>query len=287
MSGNIRDIKDRIDSVKKTEKITLAMKMVAAAKFKRNVTQLDHIKEYGDGIGLIISSLSKRLYLDDQIPDLLKKNSSNQTALIIISSDRGLCGGFNANLFKEVRAQLEKNNIVDLYIIGNKAYQMFKSKDVKIVDHVPTFSGENSEAEMANYINSIINSYKDGVYSKVSIVYNEFVSALSSNQITQQLLPIELPDWNPDVISRSDFIYESSKRSSLDTLLTKYINYLFKRATYESLASEEGSRMAAMDSASSNANEMIDELTLFFNRSRQAAITTELTEIIAGAASLS
>ena len=263
------------------------MKMVAAAKFKRNVTQLDHIKEFGTGIDSIMASLSKRLYKDDQLSSLLAENKSPQVAIIVISSDRGLCGGFNANLFKELNQQIVKNKQVDLYLIGNKAYQLLKNKDVTIAHHRSNFQSSNNLSEKTAYIDDIINKFKQGVYSKVYVVYNEFVSALTSNQITKQLLPIDLPDWKPDTITTSDFIYESSKQSALDALLSKYINYNFNRAVLESQASEEGSRMAAMDSASSNANEMIDELTLYFNRSRQAAITTELTEIIAGAASLS
>ena len=211
------------------------------------------------------------MYKDDQLSSLLAENKSPQVAIIVISSDRGLCGGFIANLFKKLNQQIVKNKQVDLYLIGNKAYQLLKNKDVTIAHHRSNFQSSNNLSEKAAYIDDIINKFKQGVYSKVYVVYTL----------------ISLPDWKPDTITTSDFIYESSKQSALDALLSKYINYNFNRAVLESQASEEGSRMAAMDSASSNANEMIDELTLYFNRSRQAAITTELTEIIAGAASLS
>ena len=149
------------------------------------------------------------------------------------------------------------------------------------------FSSNTPITEINDYMNGFVESYLKGVYSKVFVIYNEFVSALSSNQVIKQLLPIELPDWNPDEINHSDFIYESSKEAALDQLFEIYVSYNFSRAIQESLASEEGFRMAAMDSASNNAKEMIQELTLFYNRSRQAAITTELTEIVAGAASIS
>ncbi len=286
MATNTRELKNRITSVEKTKKITQAMKMVSAAKFKRNLAQLDHIKEYGDGIDTILSSLSKRLFEDD-IPELIQENDSPQVAIIVVSSDRGLCGGFNTNLFKKVNAEIQKYQQVDLYLIGNKAQQFFKSKNVTIADHIPGFKGDNINNDIRQYIHTFVDSFKQGVYSNVIIVYNEFVSALSSNQIVKQLLPISLPDWNKDEITNSDFIYESNKQTALDSLFTKTIEYQFSRSIFESFASEEGFRMAAMDSATTNAKDMIQELTLFFNRSRQAAITTELTEIVAGAASIS
>lgn len=286
MATNTREIKDRITSVEKTNKITQAMKMVSAAKFKRNLVALDHTKDYGEGLEEILDSLTKRLF-DDELPALLTGNDSPQVAIIVISSDRGLCGGFNANLFKKVQQTLDEYPQVDLYTVGNKAQQFYKSKNVKVVESIQGFSLNSSHSEISDYINGFVDSYLKGVYSKVLVIYNEFVSALSSNQVVKQVLPISLDNWNHDEIDSSDFIYESSKQSALDHFLKLLISYNFSRAVHESLASEEGFRMAAMDSASSNAKEMIQELTLYYNRSRQAAITTELTEIVAGAASIS
>ncbi|MGC6367961.1 MAG: ATP synthase F1 subunit gamma [Candidatus Marinamargulisbacteria bacterium] len=286
MATNTREIKDRITSVEKTNKITQAMKMVSAAKFKRNLVALDHTKDYGEGLEEILDSLTKRLF-DDELPALLTGNDSPQVAIIVISSDRGLCGGFNANLFKKVQQTLDEYPQVDLYTVGNKAQQFYKSKNVKVVESIQGFSLNSSHSEISDYINGFVDSYLKGVYSKVLVIYNEFVSALSSNQVVKQVLPISLDNWNRDEIDSSDFIYESSKQSALDHFLKLLISYNFSRAVHESLASEEGFRMAAMDSASSNAKEMIQELTLYYNRSRQAAITTELTEIVAGAASIS
>ena len=249
MSSNTREIKDRISSVEKTKKITQAMKMVSAAKFKRNVRQLDHIKDYGNGIESIIASLSKRLF-DDEIPNLLQTNDSPQVAIIVVSSDRGLCGGFNANLFKRVKKALHQYSQVDLYSIGNKAKQYYKSKNVKVMDARSGFTTHSEISEISDYMDGFVQSYLKGVYSKVFIIYNEFVSALSSNQIMKQLLPIELPEWNPNEITHSDFIYESSKESALERLFETYVSYYFSRAIQDCLASEEGFRMAAMDSAS-------------------------------------
>ena len=150
--------KDRIASVEKTNKITQAMKMVSAAKFKRNIKQLDHVKEYGEGLESIITSLSRRLF-DDEIPALLTPNDSPQVAMIIISSDRGLCGGFNANLFKTFRDAMAKHSQVDAYIIGNKAHQHYKSKDVNIVGVQSGFKSTTDLSEITSYINGFVNSY--------------------------------------------------------------------------------------------------------------------------------
>ena len=286
MATNIKEIKDRIDSVEKTKKITQAMKMVSASKFKRNLKQLQNIKEYGEGIEAMITSLSRRL-LDDDLPVLIASNESPQVAIIVLSSDRGLCGGFNSNLFKFAQKSFDSNHQVDVYVVGNKAHQFYKSKNVKVVDVRSNFQSSSAMSEITEYMNVLINSFKKGVYSKVYVVYNEFVSALTSNQVIHQLLPVELPNWKVNATTTSDFIYEPGKKQALNTLFERYIFYRMSRAILESTTSEEGFRMAAMDSASSNAKEMIQDLTLFYNRSRQAAITTELTEIVAGAESIS
>ena len=184
MATNTREIKDRITSVEKTNKITQAMKMVSAAKFKRNLVALDHTKDYGEGLEEILDSLTKRLF-DDELPALLTGNDSPQVAIIVISSDRGLCGGFNANLFKKVQQTLDEYPQVDLYTVGNKAQQFYKSKNVKVVESIQGFSLNSSHSEISDYINGFVDSYLKGVYSKVLVIYNEFVSALSSNQVVK------------------------------------------------------------------------------------------------------
>ena len=284
--ASIKDIEERIVSVKKTSKITQAMKMVAAAKFKRYLVQLNNVKECDELFEVVMQSLSSRLFNDD-LPDLLQQNESPQVAFIVLSSDKGLCGGFNSNLFKKINQEMGNHQQVDLYLVGNKAQQFYKSLDVKVVESRSGFKPLEEPEALTHYIEGIIQSYKNGVYSKVFVIYNEFVSALSANQVVQQLLPVKLENWDPNVTTKADFIYEPSKMSVLNKLLSRYVDYNFLRAVHESMASEEGFRMAAMDSASNNAKDMIQELTLFFNRSRQAAITTELTEIVAGAASIS
>ena len=260
--------------------------MVAAAKFKRLLVQLNMVKESDELFNDVMQSLASRLFNDD-LPDLLQQNESPQVAFIILSSDKGLCGGFNSNLFKKINQEMGNHQQVDLYLVGNKAQQFYKSLDVKVVESRSGFKPLEEPEALTHYIEGIIQSYKNGVYSKVFVIYNEFVSALSANQVVQQLLPVKLENWDPNVTTKADFIYEPSKMSVLNKLLSRYVDYNFLRAVHESMASEEGFRMAAMDSASNNAKDMIQELTLFFNRSRQAAITTELTEIVAGAASIS
>ncbi len=283
MAENIREIKKRIESVKKTEKITQAMKMVSAAKFKRNVKRLDQIKAYGRGIESIIDSLSVRLFNDDLSP-LLFENNASKDAYIVLSSDRGLCGGFNSNLFRKIQSHLANVTNADLYCIGNKSTQFFKARGITITESISSLSDDEVLTEV---MDKLTEQFLDGRYANVYVFYNEFVSALSSNLIKKRLLPIDLPKWDKSTTTTADFIYEPSKESTLTKLFSKYASYQFLRALKDSSASEEGFRMAAMDSATSNAKDMIQELTLFYNRSRQAAITTELTEIVAGAASIS
>ena len=287
MPANIRDIKDRIGSVEKTKTITMAMKMVSAAKFKRNLSALDRVKGYGQAMDHVVESLGQRLYQDDALPGVIVPNDSPQVAVIVVSSDRGLCGGFNAALFKAVQGVLDNESQVDLYTVGQKAYQHYQSKNVQIADSRPCFTAQSTNAQIADYVNGHVESFLKGVYSTVLIVYNEFVSALASNQVVKQLLPVTIPNWDPGTITASDFIYEPAKETTLDRFFSLWIRHQVTLAINESLASEEGFRMVAMDSASNNAKEMIGELTLYYNRSRQAAITTELTEIVAGAASIS
>jgi F-type H+-transporting ATPase subunit gamma len=282
---SIRDIKDRIVSVEKTKKITQAMKMVSAAKFKRHLRALNGLKAYGSGLQHMGSALARRLYNDD-LPELMQPSQAKRSAVIVLSSDRGLCGGFNVSVFKALNALMATDESIDLFTIGQKSAQFYAGKSIQCAGSRPGFSITTPLSELTAYMEPFIEGFLRGQYGHVRIVYNGFVSALSANQVVQSLLPVTLPDWNPNVVSDADFIYESSKVSALNAFCRKMVMQQFMEGLYNSLVSEEGFRMAAMDSASTNAKEMISELTLFYNRSRQAAITTELTEIVAGAASI-
>ena len=283
-----REIKQRIQSVSKTKKITLAMKMVAAAKFKRSVDQLTQSKTFQKHSQDLIADLSKRLFPDD-LPKLMQSNSGKKEVYIIFSSDKGLCGGFNTYLIKSVLNELENKDKskVQLILFGNKINQFFKKTDWNIQEDLSSESETFSDKKIKDVLKHITSQYNNNQYSSVKLIYNSFISAISNKQVVETLLPYQLENWNEQqAINDSDYIYESDKLTVLNELITKLISYKLLYARLNSVSSEEGSRMVAMDSASTNAAEVIDDLKLLYNRSRQAAITTELTEIVAGATSL-
>ena len=288
---NLRDIKQRIVSVKKTQKITLAMKMVAAAKFKRAQDTLKDSLNYADELGNIITDLSSRVTLDD-LPALATPNESNKEAIIIIAGDRGLCGGFNSSILKSATHYLNKKTTEDvsLTLVGNKSALHFKNKSYKI-DNVYRNIPKGIKPELLEEIlNPIIDDYLNGKYGKVTLFYNKFISALASEQKSITLFPLNVSNSNDsnsqEGEGESDFIYEPSKEIVLSDLIKLSSITQLHIGLLNSRAAEEGSRMAAMDSASQNASDVIYQLTLSYNRGRQAAITTEISEIVAGAASL-
>ena len=281
--SNLRDTKDRINSVKKTQKITQAMKMVAASKFKRAQRELNSLSSYTEGLESIFKDTLNRVEADG-IPYLFESHDSDRELMIVIAGDRGLCGGFNASILKKANEHLQSaNQAVDMISIGQKATQFFKSREVNLIDSY--LHADLSDINQVNgLLKSVFASYKAGQYSKVTLFYNKFISAIATDQIDRQLLPLSGAEKQSEGVS--DFFYEPSKESVLAKLSEQYISNLLLYAIKDSATSEEGARMAAMDSASSNAKEVIQDLTLIYNRKRQAAITTELTEIVAGAASL-
>lgn len=282
--SNLRDTKDRINSVKKTQKITQAMKMVAASKFKRAQKELFYLSEYSRGLEMIFADVLNRVELDG-IPYLFEAHEDAQKELIIvIAGDRGLCGGFNATVLKKALEHVKSSQKpLDIVTIGQKATQFFRSKGVNSVGSY-SHTKMNHRAEVSKVCAEVFEGYRDGKYTKVTLFYNKFVSAITTHQIAKQLLPLSIQ--NQQSTGVSDFFYEPSKMGVLTRLSEEYINDIIFYAIKDSATTEEGSRMTAMDSASSNAKQVIQDLTLVFNRKRQAAITTELTEIVAGAASL-
>ena len=283
-----REIKTRIHSIKKTRTITLAMKMVAAAKFKRAVNQLLESKSYEKTLNMVMKDLNNRLE-NDALPPLLIDNHVKKEIVIVVSSDKGLCAGFNTYLFKEALAYLNTKNAknIELILIGNKALQFFKKKEWSINTSIDHLFQNFCEDSIHGLLEELVHRYENNEIGSVRLFYNEFISAIANKQINKQVIPITLPEWDgKKEVHYSDYIYENTKENALELLLQKRMIFDVYQSLLHSEAAEEGSRMVAMDSASSNAGEVIDDLTLLFNRSRQAAITTELTEIVAGAASL-
>lgn len=285
--AQLRDIKNRIDSVKKTRKITQAMKMVAAAKFKRATEATIKARPYLSTLEGILADFSKRADLS-ALPQLMVDNNSDTDVVIVISGDRGLCGGFNANIIKFAEKQI-KGHLKNprLTFLGNKGYQFFKNKNMSIDLHSDISNQIMSVEGIRKILSPLVEKFKKGEIGRVVLLYNEFASAVSTNLIKKQLLPVVLPQSdNTQSEGHSDFFYEPNQDAIIEHSLEEYIYFSVYKALLESKAAEEGARMAAMDAASDNANEMIKSLTLVFNRTRQAKITSEISEIVAGAEAL-
>jgi len=285
---SLKDIKKRIGSVKNTQQITKAMKMVAAAKLRRAQEAAVAARPYAEKLQMVLSHLAQREEADAH--PLLTQRGKERALVVLMTADRGLCGGFNANVSKEAERFIKHNDLeyeaIDLMIIGRKGRDFLKSrmgdKIVKVYENI-TSDASYKTAQLIG--EEILTLYSDGQYDGVYLLYNAFQSAIVQNVTFEQVLPI-----NPAAAaiddSAVDYIYEPCRAEVLAEILPKMVEVQLFRGLLESNASEQGARMSAMDSASRNASEMISKLTLQYNRARQAAITTELMEIISGAESI-
>lgn len=285
---SLRDIKRRIKSVKSTQQITKAMKMVAAAKLKRAQDDIVAARPYAEKMRDIINSLATRVRPDAH--PLLYKRGGSKLELVVVSSDRGLCGGFNSNLFRAAEVFIRKNadKEITFNIIGRKAKDYFRRRNLNIRQERPVGSGRPNYAAAAQIAQEIVEAYTKETFDETYVLFSEFKSALSQRPIVQRLLPVEQPEAEEKAKEavQGEYIYEPSQEAILVDLLPKYVEVQVFRAFLESQASEYGARMAAMDSATKNAKEMIGSLTLTYNRFRQASITKELMEIVSGAEAL-
>jgi len=284
---SLKDIRKRITSVKSTQQITKAMKMVAAAKLRRAQEAVIQARPYADRLHEVIGSLSIRV--DPGRHPLLVKREVKKLEILVITSDRGLCGGYNQNIIREVTHLLEEKmddaETIQLNIIGRKGLDYFKRRNYSIRKEYRNILGDIDYQVASEVGKEIVSAYEDGEFDQLVMVYNHFRSAISQVVTVQRLLPIE-PITVPEGTVITDYIYEPTEEAILNQLLPRYIEVQIFRAMLESLASEYGARMTAMESATSNASEMIDKLTLDMNRARQAAITKELMEIVGGAEAL-
>jgi len=286
--ANLKDIKKRISSVKNTQQITKAMKMVSAAKLRRAQEAVVAARPYAEKLQEVLSSMAKR---DSEGGHPLLENREKKRALILImTADRGLCGGFNASIAKATETFIKtKAHGFDDYsvrIIGRKGNEILKRHHSVNIDKVyENLTGNITYATAALLGSEIVEDYTAEKFDAVFMIYNHFFSAISQEVTTTQLLPID-PQETEEEGYVADYIYEPSCEEVLASILPKYVEVEIFRALLESVASEHGARMSSMDSSSKNAAEMIDKLTLQYNRARQAAITSELMEIISGAESI-
>lgn len=286
---SLKDIKKRIGSVKNTQQITKAMKMVAAAKLRRAQDAAVAARPYAEKLQSVLSNLAAREEADAH--PLLSQRGTSRALVVLMTADRGLCGGFNANVSKEAERFIRTNeqgfDDIDLMIIGRKGRDFLKSrlgdKIIKVYEDITT----DATYKTAQLIGEeVVAAYSEEKYDAVYVLYNAFQSAIVQNVTLEQVLPIQPKMVEEKAGDSVDYIYEPDKMGVLSEILPKMVEVQFFRGLLESNASEQGARMSAMDSASRNASEMIGKLTLQYNRARQAAITKELMEIISGAESI-
>lgn len=288
MAG-LKAIKRRIGGAKNTRKITRAMKMISAARLRRAQQRITELRPYALKTSELLASVAARVNQDEDVHPLLRRRDEHKVLLVVLTSDRGLAGGFNASISKRAFAlwkQLEsEGKEVTFAIVGRKGGEFFKRRGAKIEK---VFQGifENLTSTNAGQIGRyIVGRYVEGELDAAYIIYNEFKSAITQVVTVEQVLPVKV-EAQVEEGPLTDYIYEPSQRALLDRLLPMYMEITSFRALLDSVASEHGARMTAMDNAMRNASDMIDRLTLQYNRARQAAITKELMEIIGGAEAL-
>jgi len=287
--ADLKAIRSRIASVKNTQKITRAMKLVAAARLRKAQENIEQMRPYAQQTMRMISSLSARTGDDETLHPLLARREPKNVMLIVLTSDRGLAGSFNVNAgkaaYKEyVRLNAEETTVT-VGAIGRKGRDYLRRRGVEIKHDFSNVYDELTYRKASDIGDVIVTDYADASLDAAYVVYNQFKSAISQTVKVEQILPI-VPMEVEDSDSTYDFLYEPDQETILNTLLPLYVNVEIYRALLESVASEHGARMTAMDNATNNAKDLIDSLTLQANRARQAAITKELMEIIGGAEAL-
>lgn len=287
--ANLKAIRRRIGSVKNTQKITRAMKMVAAAKLRRAQEAVQNFRSYSDLMMTILAEVSRDATAEDH--PLLERREPKKSLLIVLSSDKGLCGGFNGNLCREVFKYVQSEEVPPvLSIIGRKAADYFERRPVEIDTKYKGIYEKPGYSAAAEIARGVADRYAAGDIDRIELAYNEFVSMMSQKPTVKPLLPVVLPkteeEEGDEWVVPVDFIFEPGRKELLAELLPQYVEVQVYRALVESIAAEHAARMTAMDNATKNAAEMLDQLTLVYNRARQSAITSELMDIVGGAEAL-
>ncbi len=279
---NLIDLRRRIKSVRNTQQITRAMKMVAAARMRRTQEAILSARPYANKMLEVLNSLATRVERDSH--PLLAVRGDRHVEVLVISADRGLCGSFNANVIRDALDFLAEREQLDLglHLVGRKGRDFFRRRNFTIMsDYTQLFP--NVAYEHAMQIGrEIIAGYRSAELDAVHIIYNRFISTLTQEVVREQLLPIRELEFAEERLSGMEYIFEPGSRAILDQLLPRHVNTQIYRALLESAAAENAARMTAMDNATSNAEEMIDNLTLVMNRIRQDAITREIIEVVSG-----
>ena len=282
-----KEVKTKISSIKSTQKITSAMEMVAASKMRRAQERRAVGKPYAIRIRSVVGQIAKAVSEYKHV--YMEQREIKRVGYIIISTDRGLCGGLNTNLFKQVIKSMkdwsDKGVSNDLCVVGNKAAGFFGGFGGNIVATVKDLGDAPTQNDLIGGIKVMLDAYEAGTIDQLYLVSNEFVNTMTQTPLIEQLLPLK-PAENEDLSHHWDYLYEPDAKELLDELLVRYIESQVYQGVVENKACEQAARMIAMKSATDNAGELVKELQLLYNKARQAAITQELSEIVSGAAAV-
>ena len=284
-----KEIRTQIGSIKNTQKITSAMEMVAASKMRKAQDRMAATRPYSDKIYNVIQHLAFA-HPEYKHPYLQDRAETKRVGYIVVSSDRGLCGGLNNNLFKsvlkDIKTKLDAGLEVDVCAIGQKASTFFKRLPVNLVSQKVQLGDAPQAHELIGTVKVMLDAYNEGQIDSLYFVYNEFVNTMTQDNKIVRLLPAKPEKPSEELSHHWDYIYEPDAKDVLDDLLVRYIESLVYQSVVENIACEQASRMIAMKNASDNAGDLIDDLQLVYNKARQAAITQEISEIVAGAAAV-
>lgn len=288
--ASLREYRKKIKTIKSTQQITKAMKMVSAARLRRAQTRILSARPFALQMRQMLADLAGRLAEGEETAPahpLLQKHDTNKAALVLVTADKGLCGSFNTNLIRRAGEFIQENKDKDLrfIVVGRKGRDFFKRAGFPIHAEYVNIFNQLSYAHAEIIGKEIIELYLKDELSEVTVIYNEFKSVIQQKLVAERLLPIQRPEKLPTEM-RVDYLYEPAKDKLLDALLPRYVKSQVFRILLESAAAELGARMSAMDSASRNAKELIEMLTLKLNRTRQAIITREIAELVGGAEAL-
>lgn len=290
--ASLKEIRAKVTSIKSTQKITRAMQMVAASKMRRAQERMETGRPYADGMRRVISHLVQA-QSDYKHPYMVSK-PTNRVGVVVITSDRGLAGGLNINLFKnlikKVKSYQDQSVEIEFAVIGSKGVGFFRNFGGKVSSAVTDYGDDPSLEMISAPVQAMLDDYVNGRLDKIYIAYNQFVNAMTQRPLVEQLVPLakdEFEDKQGLAVHGWDYIYEPDTQTLIDSLLVRYIESIVYQSVMENIASEQSARMVAMKAATDNAGNLIKELQLVYNKLRQAAITREISEIVGGAAAVS
>ena len=283
-----KEIRTKIASVKSTQKITSAMEMVAASKMRKAQDRMEATRPYADKMRQVIGHVAYAT--PEYTHPFMQQRDTKRVGFIIVSSDRGLCGGLNSNLFRrmvrEIRALRDAGTEVEFCTIGTKALGFFRRVGGQVSAQATHLGDAPRIEDLVGTVKVMLDSYINGDLDEIRIAYNHFVNTMTQRPTIEQLVPLAKGDEAEKLQHHWDYLYEPEAKDVLDSLMTRYVESLVYQAVVENAACEQSARMVAMKSASDNAGDLIDELQLIYNKARQAAITQEISEIVGGAAAV-